>query len=79
MGGLFVGPQRPHRRHVVVGATTPVVEGHPEGVELLLEPADADAELHAPAGQCVEGGELLGEHQWVALGHDEDAGRQLDA
>ena len=52
--------------------------GHAEGVELLLQPADADAELDPPARQVVEGGQLLGQHDRVALREDEDAGGEAE-
>ena len=44
-GGLLLGPKRPHRCRVLVGALATLVERHSDRVELLLEPADADAEL----------------------------------
>ena len=40
---------------------------------LFLVPAGADAEDEAPAAVAVEGGDLLGEEQRVALGHEQDA------
>ena len=56
-------------RSLEVGADRP---------ELRLEVADADAEREPPAGQHVEAGDLLGEHDRVALRHDHDAGREAD-
>ena len=77
-GGLILAPEGTHGTDRVVGATTPLGEGDADGVELLLEPADADAESHATAGEHVEGGQLLGQDHRVPLGHDQDAGRQVD-
>ena len=52
-------------------------QAHAEGFELLLQPADAQPQLDPSAGQPVEGRQLLGEHQRIALRDDQDAGAQL--
>ena len=54
-------------------------ERHAERVELLFQPADADAELDASAREAVERRELLGEDERVALRQDQDPGREADA
>ncbi len=41
-----------------------------------LEPADTDAELEPPATHAIEGGDLLGQDQRVALRQDDDAGQE---
>ena len=76
--GRALGPERPQRGDVVVEALAPLGEGDAEGVELLLEPPDADAELDPAAGEPVEGGDLLGDHDRVALREDQDAGAESD-
>src|SRR3546814_17280448 len=43
-----------------------------------LQPAHADAQLHPPAGEAVEGGHLLREGHRVALREDQDAGAEAD-
>ena len=48
-------------------------------VELLLEPADADAEQDAAVRHVVERGDLLGDDDRIVLRQDQDAGGQLDA
>ena len=50
----------------------------PGGLVLLALPADADAEVEAAAGEHVEGGGRLGEHDRPAQGGDEDVGPQPD-
>ena len=47
-----------------------------EAVVLELEPAGTDAELGTPAGDMVEGGELLGQQSRVPVGVAGDQGRQ---
>ena len=70
---LLVGPDRAHGldalAHVAVarGRVGAVVE------HLLLVPARADAEHEAPAGQHVERGDLLGQHDRVVLDHQAHA------
>ena len=48
-------------------------------LEVLLPlAADAHAEDHAPAGDVVEGGELLGDHARLAEGQKHDPGAERD-
>ena len=56
-----------------------LLERHGHRVELLAQPADADAEVDPPAGQVVEVDHLLGRVHGVALGHEADAGAEPDA
>ena len=51
---------------------------HPDRGHLRLEVADPDAEDQPAAGEHVEAGGLLGEHQRVALGEDDQAGAEQD-
>src|SRR4051794_6158038 len=76
--GSVRSPQGAHRGHVLVGPGAAPLPRDAEGVELLAEPADADADLDPPAREAVERGQLLGQHDRVALGEDEDASRQAD-
>ena len=57
---------------------TPLVEGRPEDVELLVDVAGPHADDHAAPRQDVQGGELLGGPQRVALGGDVDVGHEPD-
>jgi hypothetical protein len=70
------GPRRGHGVDVLIRPSTAVVERHAEGVELLLEPADPEAEHQPAAGQVVDRRRLLGQVQRVHLGQDVDAGAE---
>jgi hypothetical protein len=76
--GLGLGPDRPQRPHALARARGARAELDAERLELLLEPAHADAQLDATAAEAVERGDLLGQHHRVALGEDQDAGGQAD-
>ena len=54
-------------------------QGDVERVELLLEPADADAEVDPPAREPVERRHLLGHVDRVALGQEQHGGAQTHA
>ena len=43
-------------------------KGNPQGLELLLQPADTCPEDHPSARQVVQRGQFLGQHQGVAQG-----------
>ena len=47
-------------------------ELHAQGVELDLPASQADAEVQAPAGDVVEGGDFLGEEDGVSVGKEKD-------
>src|SRR5579859_2761332 len=68
--GTVAGPQCAHGRDILVGALAATLEGNAERLELLLQPAYADAELDPAAAEIVERGDLLGQHQRVALRQD---------
>ena len=53
-----------------------LLERHADRLELLLEPADADAELDAAAAHVVERRHLLGQHERIAQRQDDDAGHE---
>ena len=53
--------------------------GMPSASNSSSQPPDAHPELDPAARQPVEGGELLGQGDRVALGEDQDAGRDADA
>jgi hypothetical protein len=53
-------------------------ERHPEGTVLSLVPGGPDAQPGPSAGEDVEGGDGLGQHTRVAVGHAGDEGAQLD-
>ena len=75
------GPQVPPQgdRLVEVHATDRHPIGHPEIGEFGAVPADADPGDDPAATQRVERGELLGQHDRVALRHDDDARSEADA
>src|SRR5205823_5280443 len=74
VGGDLVRPQARHGPDVVVAAGAPPLEGDPEGGELLRRPAEADAEVDTPAGEVIEGHDLLGQDHRIALREDEGVG-----
>ena len=76
VGGGLVAPEGAQHLQVLVGAPSPVRPGHVQGVELLLQPPDADAEVDSPVGQPVEGGHLLGRVHRVALGQEHHGGAE---
>ena len=73
-----VPPECTHRADGVIGSRSPLAERHADRVELLLQPARADAEQHPAPTETVERGELLGEHDRISLRQDQHAGGQVD-
>src|SRR5438105_2066035 len=69
--------ERLERLGVLVGASGALLERHADGVELLAQPAHADTQHHPAPREQVEGGQLLGEDDGVALREDQDAGGEL--
>src|SRR5262249_35311497 len=55
-----------------------LVEVDAERIELAFVPADRSAHDQAPLGDMIDGGELLGEEDGIAHGHDQDTGANLD-
>ena len=78
-GGGVVRPDFLEDLYLLVDEGAAVVEGAElEVLELILHPADADAELHASARKLVDGGDDLGGVHGVAVGQDDDAAANLD-
>ncbi len=82
LGGRAGGPSRP----AVARDRDPLLEPRPaplerdaERLELLRQPAGADAELEAAAARDVDRGGLLGEFDGVAQRQHEHGGAELDA
>ena len=69
-------PERPHGGDVLVIARASTLPRDAERRKLLLQPANAQTEFHPASRQLIEGRQLLGQHQGVALRHDENAGSQ---
>ena len=67
-----------HQRDVLAGPLGAARERDAERGELLGQPADADAEDEAAAGQPVEAGDLLREDERVVLRDQADAGAETD-
>ena len=65
--GPLLRPQGPHGGDRLLGPLAPPLERDAQGLELLLQPADADPEGHPAGGEVVEGGQLLGQDQRIAL------------
>src|SRR3989454_8716880 len=72
------GPELLHRRQILVGHGAALREGHAEGGALGGDPAGADAEHDAPAGERVERGDHLGGDDRVAIRDDEHSGAEPD-
>src|SRR5579864_2647488 len=77
--GYILAPQGTHRGDRLVGARAALMEVQAERVELLLEPAAADAQDDAAARKHVERGDLLGDVERMALRENQDAGGEPDA
>ena len=75
---LLLGPQRLQRHHGFPGLSPAVVEvaAHERG--LLPVPPGANAKNKAPMAVQVQHGNLFGENQRIAFGHECDPGGQLD-
>ena len=76
--GLVLGPHHLHRLDPLFGHLPAVGEAHAERFHLLGQPASADAEEEASAGDHVQAGDLLGQRDRLVLGHKTDAGAQLE-
>ena len=75
-----VAPQRLHREHVLAGDVAAVgASSTPWSLDLVLVPAEADAEHEPAAREVVERGDRLGGHDRVALRDEADAGAEQDA
>jgi len=61
---------------VVVGAGAAFLASDTQRAELFRVPAGADTEDEAAAGDDVEGGRLVGEHERRIVGRDEHGGKQ---
>ena len=74
-----VGPEPLHREHVL--ARDGPALAHRDAVvgELVLVPAEPDAEHEAPAAQVVERRDRLRGHDRLPLGHEADPGAEGDA
>src|SRR5581483_11270610 len=69
-------PQGAHGAYVLLGPSDTLRERNADRLELLGEPADADAERQPSARQHVDRCALLCEDDGVALRKDENARRQ---
>ena len=62
-----------------VGPATPFVERDAKSLELFWQPSRADSHDQSPAGEPVEGRQLLGEVHRMSVRHHEHAGAEPDA
>src|SRR5207249_10548287 len=72
-------PQRAHRGEVFAAARGAIVERDAEGLELLAQPADADAEVEPAAREDVRIGDLLGRVERRPLRDEADPGAEANA
>jgi hypothetical protein len=77
--GRLVLPEAAHGGQVLVRACPAALHRDADRGHLGLEVGDPDAEDQPPAGEDVEAGDLLGQHQRVALRQDDHAGAEQDA
>ncbi|HEX4529531.1 MAG TPA: hypothetical protein VIA11_08935 [Acidimicrobiia bacterium] len=66
---FVAGPELDHRREVLVGHATALVERGPEHLELALRVPDADRDADPASGEEVERRDRLREHHGVVVGH----------
>ena len=71
-------PERAQRAHRLGRARGAVLERDAERLELLAQPADADAEDHPPVRQHVERRDLLGDVDRMALRQEQYARREAE-
>ena len=74
----FVSPQLFHGGDGFAGVADTLGEFDAEQLGFLPEPAGADAEEETSVAEIVEGGDLLGQQDGVALRHQADARAQLE-
>ena len=79
VAGYVIAPERLHREHSLAHDLSPVLHGDAVVLELVLVPAEADAEHEPPAGQLIEGGDGLGRDDRLALGGQRDTRPEPDA
>ena len=74
--GRGSGPELAHRGQVLVGAGSPIGERRAEGAQLRLHIADSNANDQPPFRQGVEGRQLLGQQDRLALGQHDHPDRE---
>ncbi len=79
MGGMLILPQDAHHLEVLVGDGAALGKGGTEGGKFLFHPTGTDPDNRASAGEIIEGGELLGQQERIAIWRDQDGGAQADA
>ena len=77
-GDEVLAPEPSQHVHLLFHPAPAVTEVLVQGLELDRVPADADAEPRPSPVEDVELGPLLGDERGLALGEDEDRGRELD-
>ena len=75
---FFFGPKLFHRQVRFSGLAPPVRKVPAHDLRLLLQPAGANAEENPAVGKIVQGGNLFGEQQGIALRDQTDARPQLE-
>jgi hypothetical protein len=64
--------------HHLISPLGPFPHGDAHSIMLILGTALAHAHLEPPSRQHVPGGQTLGQHKGIAIGHDQDASPQSD-
>ena len=73
---MRLGPQCLHDLHLLLRASSPIVEILVQTDELHLVPADPDPQPETAAAQHVKAGRLLGDQHGLSLGQDEHLCRE---
>ena len=71
-------PEPVHQPELLVGQVAALLEGDPQGLELLHHPADPHAEEQTAFREVVDRGGNLSPVEGMAIGHDEDAHPEPD-
>src|SRR6185437_1207411 len=75
--GCVLGPERLHHVEGFPCLRPPAREIAAKHLDFLFEPPRADAKDEAATAMVVQGGDLLGQKQRIALRHQSNAGCQL--
>ena len=75
--GCVLGPERLHHVERFPCLRPPAREIAAKYLDFLFQPPRADAKDEAASAMVIQGGDLLGQEQWITLRHQSDSGCQL--
>src|SRR3990167_3782819 len=73
-----LGPKPFHQPDRFLGPAASMPEGDLNSGEVVLPPAEADAERDSPAGKKIQGGDGLGQERRVSQSRQQDSGSNPD-